>query len=207
MTLGCGGWGGNITSDNISPRHLLNLKRVAYGLRPPVASAPAPRASTPERPAVSSKPESLPKAPPRPSPTSIPVEALVARVDQFLASRGYRPSEGKPAQPAPADAPQTLPAQHLPQAPVAFVCEEDVRVAQKEGRQIVIGERTIVTPAARDGRGATIESSSAPRPSPESDDLGPFQTSPAGFDSVISCRHTSRRPDDSVAKPVTLTWS
>ena len=43
MTLGCGGWGGNITSDNISPRHLLNLKRLAYGIRPPVASAPAPR--------------------------------------------------------------------------------------------------------------------------------------------------------------------
>ena len=38
MTLGCGGWGGNITSDNISPRHLLNLKRVAYGIRPAVAS-------------------------------------------------------------------------------------------------------------------------------------------------------------------------
>ena len=30
MTLGCGGWGGNITSDNISPKHLLNIKRVAY---------------------------------------------------------------------------------------------------------------------------------------------------------------------------------
>jgi len=29
MTLGCGGWGGNITSDNISPRHLLNIKRLA----------------------------------------------------------------------------------------------------------------------------------------------------------------------------------
>ena len=34
MTLGCGGWGGNITSDNISPRHLLNIKRLAYELRP-----------------------------------------------------------------------------------------------------------------------------------------------------------------------------
>ena len=32
MTLGCGGWGGNITSDNISPRHLLNIKRLAYEL-------------------------------------------------------------------------------------------------------------------------------------------------------------------------------
>ena len=29
MTLGCGGWGGNITSDNIGPKHLLNIKRLA----------------------------------------------------------------------------------------------------------------------------------------------------------------------------------
>src|SRR5207247_10709254 len=34
MTLGCGGYGGNITSDNISPRHLLNVKRLAYELTP-----------------------------------------------------------------------------------------------------------------------------------------------------------------------------
>ena len=30
MTLGCGGFGGNITSDNITPRHLLNVKRLAH---------------------------------------------------------------------------------------------------------------------------------------------------------------------------------
>src|SRR6059036_3256742 len=34
MTLGCGGYGGNITSDNISPKHLLNIKRLAYELAP-----------------------------------------------------------------------------------------------------------------------------------------------------------------------------
>src|SRR5436190_14451089 len=34
MTLGCGGYGGNITSDNISPRHLLNIKRLAYEITP-----------------------------------------------------------------------------------------------------------------------------------------------------------------------------
>src|SRR5690349_5753580 len=39
MTLGCGGWGGNITSDNISPRHLLNIKRLAYEVRPALPSA------------------------------------------------------------------------------------------------------------------------------------------------------------------------
>src|SRR2546428_6521510 len=39
MTLGCGAAGGNITSDNISPLHLINLKRVAYGVRDVVAPA------------------------------------------------------------------------------------------------------------------------------------------------------------------------
>src|SRR2546426_10396385 len=41
MTLGCGAAGGNITSDNISPLHLINLKRVAHGVRD--VSAPPPR--------------------------------------------------------------------------------------------------------------------------------------------------------------------
>src|SRR5207302_9504557 len=45
MTLGCGAAGGNITSDNISPLHLIYLKRVAYGVRD--VSAPAPAASAP----------------------------------------------------------------------------------------------------------------------------------------------------------------
>jgi hypothetical protein len=31
-----------------------------------------------------------------------------------------------------------------------FVCEEDVRQAMRQGRKIVIGDRSIVTPAARD---------------------------------------------------------
>jgi hypothetical protein len=31
-----------------------------------------------------------------------------------------------------------------------FVSEEDVRLAIRAGRKLVIGERTIVTPAARD---------------------------------------------------------
>ncbi|MDZ7269422.1 MAG: aldehyde dehydrogenase family protein [candidate division KSB1 bacterium] len=34
MTLGCGSYGGNITSDNIGPVHLLNIKRVAWETRP-----------------------------------------------------------------------------------------------------------------------------------------------------------------------------
>ena len=47
MTLGCGAAGGNITSDNISPLHLINLKRVAYGVRD--VPAPPPGLSEPGR--------------------------------------------------------------------------------------------------------------------------------------------------------------
>lgn len=33
FTLGCGTWGGSSVSENVSPLHLINIKRVAYGLR------------------------------------------------------------------------------------------------------------------------------------------------------------------------------
>jgi acetaldehyde dehydrogenase (acetylating) len=138
MTLGCGGWGGNITSDNISPRHLLNIKRLAYEVRPAAKTAngrnvAAPTAQTESRPR-------LPKAPARPEPTGIPVQALEARIDSFLESRGYR---------APTDTGVVRP-QPSAQSPAAFVCEDDVRAALKAGRKVVIDEKTIVTPSARD---------------------------------------------------------
>jgi acetaldehyde dehydrogenase (acetylating) len=47
MSLGCGAYAGNITSDNITPMHLINIKRLAYE-RPRSgagASATAPSAS------------------------------------------------------------------------------------------------------------------------------------------------------------------
>lgn len=33
LTLGCGSYGGNITGDNITARHLINIKRIAYGIK------------------------------------------------------------------------------------------------------------------------------------------------------------------------------
>ena len=128
MTLGCGGLGGNITSDNISPKHLLNIKRVAYELRPATpAPIPAQRAPT------------LPKAPAKPHPDSISADALTSRIDKFLATRGLAPTLSAPT-----------PLASAPAVAEKFVCEEDVRLAIKEGRKLLIGERTIVTPSARD---------------------------------------------------------
>jgi acetaldehyde dehydrogenase (acetylating) len=149
MTLGCGGWGGNITSDNISPRHLLNIKRVAYELRPAAPSADAGRQKT--EAVASSRPADLPKAPTRPESRGIPAQALADRIDDFLASRGYRPPDradrAASSGPAEPDKPHSAGDN---QSPVDFVCEDDVRAAMRAGRKLVIGERTIVTPSARD---------------------------------------------------------
>ena len=74
MTLGCGGFGGNITSDNITPRHLINVKRVAYELRPaPVPRVPGRFQTFQRRRSEVRLPSAppLPKAPSKPQPDSI----------------------------------------------------------------------------------------------------------------------------------------
>jgi hypothetical protein len=151
MTLGCGGFGGNITSDNISPRHLLNIKRLAYELRPLSPEAPG----TPAQPrAVATTPDAppLPASPGKPAADPIPAEALARRIDTFLASRGIGDTRTPVATTAPAVTPRSSPvvAMAASTAPVPFVCEDDVRQAVKNGQTIVVGERTIITPAARD---------------------------------------------------------
>lgn len=40
FTLGCGTWGGSATADNVTPLHLMNIKRVAYGIREVKPSVP-----------------------------------------------------------------------------------------------------------------------------------------------------------------------
>jgi len=146
MTLGCGGYGGNITSDNISPRHLLNIKRVAYETSPVSSTQAVPTAGTPEA-------ARLPKAPAAPAPASgIAAGPLTKRIDEFLSSRGYVMPGAGGGFPSP-DRTQGVSSTSSPQPlskPLEFVCEEDVRQALRHGRKLVIGERTIVTPAARD---------------------------------------------------------
>jgi acetaldehyde dehydrogenase (acetylating) len=41
LTLGCGSYGGNITSDNITAKHLINIKRIAYGIKDVTIPKPA----------------------------------------------------------------------------------------------------------------------------------------------------------------------
>jgi acetaldehyde dehydrogenase (acetylating) len=155
MTLGCGGWGGNITSDNISPKHLLNIKRLAYELRPASTNRPTTSPSTgTSRAAVTSPPaKPLPRPPVSPTTRGIPASALAARIDAFLSSRGYRPTAeeaSSPSNPPPAAASAGGPPSTASGQPLDFVCEDDVRAAMKAGTRLVIGDKTIVTPSARD---------------------------------------------------------
>ena len=140
MTLGCGGYGGNITSDNITPMHLLNIKRLAYGLEPAVV--------TTRSDAVPVLPGPPPPRAPRPTVGRLAPDLLAHRIDQFLASRGYTPGEhvGRTNGAPPVEHVTPPPAEK----PAEFVCEDDVRQAVRGSRRILLDDRSIVTPAARD---------------------------------------------------------
>jgi acetaldehyde dehydrogenase (acetylating) len=158
MTLGCGSYGGNITSDNISPRHLLNIKRLAYEVTPVVSRwdrGAGTSASVQRDGGARPSGPGLPQAPARPpAPTGINADALSRKIDDFLSSRGYRAEAGQTSpQTSPLTSAQTsapAPGRTPSQTPLDFVCEEDVRQAIQAGRKLTLSERAIVTPAARD---------------------------------------------------------
>ncbi len=108
MTLGCGSWGGNVTSDNVSPLHLMDIKRVAFETRPVKSARPAVSSSTSAAPARPAQ-QSVPQRATTPGTATQPVaagagkinrEEIAAIVDHFLAGR-----EPQPAQ-QPTQAPQ-----------------------------------------------------------------------------------------------------
>jgi len=99
MTLGCGAIAGNITSDNVGPLHLINVKRLAYVVRKPEEAFEMPLD-------IRQAPAAAPAAVPG---IGIDRHAVVAAVERYLASRGAAvapPAAGGPA----CDASCTLPA-------------------------------------------------------------------------------------------------
>jgi len=158
MTLGCGSWGGNVTSDNVSPIHLLDIKRVAFETKPINAPKPA------TRPTVTS-------APAAPSHRPVKREEIAAIVDSFLSKKlAETPQPQAPVQPPQVQQPAVVAEPEVAQSPVRtiihelrppsengakpvpldFVSEDDVRRAINEGRKVYITAKTIVTPSARD---------------------------------------------------------
>jgi acetaldehyde dehydrogenase (acetylating) len=162
MTLGCGSWGGNVTSDNVSPLHLMDIKRVAFETRPVKSVRPATTAQKVAQPVTASKEPAVAGG-------KIDRQEIAAIVDRFLAGKRVEPSSSplpspvieseagsmyaapspKPAAPAPAPPPVVKPSTNGAKA-VDFVSEDDVRRAIQKGEKIYINGRTIITPAARD---------------------------------------------------------
>lgn len=178
MTLGCGAMAGNITSDNVGPQHLINVKRLAYVVRTVEEAFPDP---PPASPSISQPSSAIASAvekflvqrgvsgmrAPAVTPAASPVAGIV---DRFLQGKSTPSAPAAscgcgPAFPAPSAAisvaappaqptPPTLSASPAPPAPtvevVDFVCEADVRIALHKTQKIYIGPKTIVTPAARE---------------------------------------------------------
>lgn len=170
MTLGCGSWGGNVTSDNVSPLHLMDIKRVAFETRPVKSARPAVTT------AATKAPEPIAAREPVVAGGKIDRQEIAAIVDRFLAGKRLEPSSSplpspvieseagsmyaaspraenggeRRAEPPPVQKPAaTAPAANGAKA-VDFVSEDDVKRAIQKGEKIYISARTIITPAARD---------------------------------------------------------
>jgi acetaldehyde dehydrogenase (acetylating) len=80
MTLGCGAAAGNITSDNVGPQHLINIKRLAYVVRKPEEAFEMPLDIN-----------QAPAGPPSASAAAGAIDrgTVVAAVEKYLASRGF----------------------------------------------------------------------------------------------------------------------
>lgn len=152
MTLGCGSWGGNVTSDNVSPMHLMDIKRVAFETKPVRRSA--------------SKPATFQQAA-KPARQTISRDKVAELVDKFLSTKVVKEQAPQPVQPnveppkrEPAASPvrtvihelrpQSLTENGFNPEPVDFVSENDVRDAIAKGKKIYITAKTILTPSARD---------------------------------------------------------
>lgn len=98
MTLGPGTIGGSITTDNIMPNHLINVKRLAFETRPFVSSLVHPKGKTSSTasatPAFDSRPkrfekrqEKETKAPAAVSSTTLSTQEIDRIVESFIRSR------------------------------------------------------------------------------------------------------------------------
>lgn len=133
MTLGCGAMAGNITSDNVGPQHLINIKRIAWNVKKaeePAAAPPAASAAAIDRGALmaavekylSARGVSLTGTAAAPAPVPAPAQAAASAhaavesvVDRFISRRTAAPARAA----APAPCACSLPAQPAAEAPAA----------------------------------------------------------------------------------------
>lgn len=157
MTLGCGSWGGNVTSDNVSPIHLMDIKRVAFETRPVASKRPATMATATTPTTIFHNVASTPSTG---SPAkNIKREDIAALVDKFLSSRAPQAQEAQTPKPrASVDKNDAKPkadtasssSNGAKKQAADFVSEDDVKRAIAKGEKIYVNGKTIITPSARD---------------------------------------------------------
>ncbi|MER3429481.1 MAG: acetaldehyde dehydrogenase [Blastocatellia bacterium] len=150
MTLGCGSWGGNVTSDNVSPVHLLDIKRVAFETRPVNMDSPAL--------AEKNLGSNLGAKARR----TVSRDKIAALVDQYLSRKLEEPEKQVEKSQSQVESSGRSPvktiihelrpagAENAAPQPVDFVSESDVRTAIEKRQKIYVHSKTIITPAARD---------------------------------------------------------
>jgi len=150
MTLGCGAAAGNVTSDNVGPQHLYNVRRLAWAVRTADEAF--------EVPAEAGAPASVRTPTVTNGAPAVPLQTVAATVvDRFLQARAGSRPQAQPASvscgcPSPEPRPEPKP-EPKPEPAIQimeFVCEQDVREAVEGGRKLFIGAKTIVTPSARE---------------------------------------------------------
>ena len=163
MTLGCGSWGGNVTSDNVSPIHLMDVKRVAFETKSVSSQS---QVSNLKLQNADQKLKINNQRPKR--------EEIAAIVDRFLSQKlSETPKENMTVEvkneienqaAAPVVENQNaspvktiIHELKMPSAsngskpvPVDFVSEDDVRRAYDKGEKIYVTAKTIITPSAKD---------------------------------------------------------
>ncbi|HEX6623399.1 MAG TPA: aldehyde dehydrogenase family protein [Pyrinomonadaceae bacterium] len=162
MTLGCGSWGGNVTSDNISPWHLMDIKRVAFETRPVPSKRPAlARQGDTATRGLGAQITPSPRHPITPSPAvGVSRDEIARIVDRFLTGR-------QTTQPAPTPTAAPLHAAQSPAPVQADIDIEPQRVSPSGG--VAPQPEAAPTVEAGTGNGAqsTTTATAAPPPAPQ----------------------------------------
>ena len=170
MTLGCGSWGGNVTSDNVSPIHLMDIKRVAFETKAVQSlkfKVQNPQESD-QRSVVGGQNREVSAIL---KPQTVRREEIAAIVDKFLRDKIKDSSveeinidsqteiQNQKFETLNSESPVKTIIHELktensgngakPKT-VDFVSEDDVKRAFEAGEKIFVSAKTIITPSARD---------------------------------------------------------
>ena len=176
MTLGCGSWGGNVTSDNVSPIHLMDIKRVAFETKPVSIQSPKSKVQSQMiadlgMQIVDSEIKEIKS--PAENRQTVKREEITRMVDKFLRNKiSEMPTERTNTElQAEIQNPKSKIQNPIGEVKtiihqvanveaagsngakpkgVDFVSEDDVKKAVENGEKIYVTAKTIITPSARD---------------------------------------------------------